>query len=105
MNEHEIRCALRGVIDPELGINIVDLGLVYGIEVDGNALSVAMTMTSPSCPLGEYMTESVERALLLNFPHTQVAVELVWDPPWDPGMITDEGRRALDGADCARQAA
>jgi metal-sulfur cluster biosynthetic enzyme len=105
MNEQEVKCALRGVIDPELGIDVVNLGLVYGIEVDGNALAVAMTMTSPSCPLGEYMTESAERILLLNFPHTQVAVALVWDPPWHPGMITDEGRRALDGADRPRTAA
>jgi metal-sulfur cluster biosynthetic enzyme len=105
MNTDEIRSALRGVIDPELGINIVDLGLVYEIAIDGNAIGIAMTMTSPSCPLGEYLMESVERTLSLNFPHTQIGVELVWDPPWAPELITPEGRQKLDGTGCPSQAA
>jgi metal-sulfur cluster biosynthetic enzyme len=105
MNTEEVRSALRGVIDPELGINIVDLGLVYDIGIDGNAIAVAMTMTTPSCPLGEYLTDLVERALSMNFPHTRVDVELVWEPAWTPGMITPEGRRKLDGTDCPEQAA
>lgn len=95
MNTDEIRSALRGVIDPELGVNIVDLGLVYDIAIDGNTIGVAMTMTTPSCPLGEYLTEAVERALSLSFPHTEVNVELVWQPAWHPGMVTDDGRKAL----------
>lgn len=96
MEEQEIRSALRGVIDPELGINIVDLGLVYGIDIDGNTIGVEMTMTSPSCPLGDYLTDSVERALSLNFPHTHVAVGIVWEPAWSPEMINEAGRRALE---------
>ena len=98
MNISEVRSVLRGVIDPELGINIVDLGLVYDIAIDGDAIRVAMTMTSPSCPLGEYMTSSVERALSLNLPHTHVGVELAWEPAWHPDMITVDGRRELEGA-------
>lgn len=105
MNTDEIRSALRGVIDPELGVNIVDLGLIYEIVVDGNAIGIVMTMTSPACPLGEYLTESVERALSLSFPYTQIAVELVWDPPWSPELVTPEGRRALDDPSSPRQAA
>jgi metal-sulfur cluster biosynthetic enzyme len=96
MDVQEIRAALRGVIDPELGVNIVDLGLVYDIAVDGNAIAVEMTMTTPSCPLGEYLTDSVERALSLNFPHTQIGIGMVWEPAWTPEMISDEGRRNLD---------
>jgi metal-sulfur cluster biosynthetic enzyme len=96
MEEQEIRSALRGVIDPELGINIVDLGLVYGIDIEGNTIGVEMTMTSPSCPLGEYLTDSVERALSLSFPHTRVAVGIVWEPAWSPDMINEAGRRALE---------
>lgn len=95
MNAEEVRSALRGVIDPELGINIVDLGLVYDTTIKGNAIDVAITMTSPSCPLGEYMVESVERALSLSFPNTQVGVALVWEPAWTPERITAEGRKKL----------
>ena len=102
MNTDEIRSALGEVIDPELGINIVDLGLVYAIAVDGEAIRIAITMTSPSCPLGEYMMESVERALAVGFPHMQIDVELVWDPPWTPELITPEGRRQLDGSVLSR---
>jgi metal-sulfur cluster biosynthetic enzyme len=97
MTEHEIRAALRGVIDPELGINIVDLGLVYDIAVDGNDIAVEMTMTTPSCPLGDYLTGSVERALSLNFPHTRIGVGMVWEPAWTPEMISEAGRRELEG--------
>jgi metal-sulfur cluster biosynthetic enzyme len=97
MDVQEIRSALRGVIDPELGVNIVDLGLVYGIEVDGNDIAVEMTMTTPSCPLGEYLTDSVERALSLSFPHTRVGVGIVWEPAWSPEMISEQGRKELDG--------
>jgi metal-sulfur cluster biosynthetic enzyme len=105
MNTEEIRSALRGVIDPELGINIVDLGLVYDMTVNGNAIDVAMTMTSPSCPLGEYLVESVERALSLSFPHTQLSVALVWEPAWNPEMITAEGRKKLGWVEQPRHAA
>jgi metal-sulfur cluster biosynthetic enzyme len=105
MNHQEIRSALRGVIDPELGINIIDLGLVYDIAIDGNTIAVEMTMTTPSCPLAEYMTDAVERTLALNFPHTRAAVGIVWEPAWGPEMITGEGRDALDGASCSRPAA
>jgi metal-sulfur cluster biosynthetic enzyme len=98
MDIQEIRSALRGVIDPELGINIVDLGLVYDIAIDGNAIAVEMTMTTPSCPLGEYLTDSVERALSLSFPHTRIGIDMVWEPAWTPEMISEKGRKELDGA-------
>ena len=98
MNIEEVRAVLRGVIDPELGINIVDLGLVYDIAVDGNAITVEMTMTTPSCPLGEYLTDSVEQALSLSFPHTHVEIDMVWQPAWTPEMISEEGRNQLEAS-------
>jgi metal-sulfur cluster biosynthetic enzyme len=98
MSIEEIRSALRGVIDPELGINIVDLGLVYDIAVNGNVIAVEMTMTTPSCPLGEYLTDSVERALSLSFPHMPICIEMVWEPAWTPEMISEQGRKELDAA-------
>jgi metal-sulfur cluster biosynthetic enzyme len=94
----DIREALRTVIDPELGVNIVDLGLVYRIDVEGPRVRVEMTMTSPACPMGVYLKTLVEAAINGPVPGVQhVEVRLVWEPTWDPNMMSDAGRRQLDG--------
>ncbi len=94
----DIRDALRTVIDPELGVNIVDLGLVYRIDVEGPRVLVEMTMTSPACPLADYLKELVDDAIRGSVPGVEnVEVVLVWDPPWDSEMMSDAGRRQLDG--------
>lgn len=91
-----VREALRAVIDPELGINIVDLGLVYGIDTSGGEVRVAMTMTAPACPLGEALATEAEAAIRARLPgHRSVSIDLVWDPPWQPAMMSDEARRRL----------
>jgi metal-sulfur cluster biosynthetic enzyme len=93
-----IRDALRHVIDPELGINIVDLGLVYGVEVDDAHVRIEMTMTSPACPLGDYLMELVESAITERVPDVKrVDIAFVWEPPWGPEMMSADGRRQLDG--------
>jgi len=95
MND-DILAALKTVIDPELGINIVDLGLVYHAARNANGIDVALTMTTPSCPLGEMMTEEIKLVLHDRFPDTpDVRVELVWDPPWSPELMSEESRRQL----------
>jgi metal-sulfur cluster biosynthetic enzyme len=95
MNE-DIVAALKAIIDPELGINIVDLGLVYRAARDANGIDVALTMTTPACPLGEMMTEEIKLVLRDRFPGTpDVRVELVWDPPWSPALMNEESRRQL----------
>jgi metal-sulfur cluster biosynthetic enzyme len=87
---------LRDVIDPEVGINIVDLGLVYEATREEGRVRVRMTMTTPACPLGSYLTESVDAALRRGFPDAEaIQVELVWDPPWSPDLLTPEARRQL----------
>jgi len=89
-----IRNALRQVIDPEAGMNIVDLGLVYGIEVAADAVIVEMTMTSPACPMGDMITADVEAALEELLPASLSSdVRLVWSPPWDPSLMSEEARR------------
>lgn len=94
--DDDILTALKAVIDPELGINIVDLGLVYSATRSTNELYVALTMTTPACPLGEMMSEEIKRVLGERFPDAQnVRVELVWDPPWSPDLMTEESRRQL----------
>jgi metal-sulfur cluster biosynthetic enzyme len=96
----DIREALRHVTDPELGVNIVDLGLVYGIEVDGPRALVTMTMTSPACPMADLLKELIESAIAERVPDvSEVRVIVEWDPPWDPDMMSDEARRQLDGGD------
>jgi len=92
-----LREALRSVIDPEAGMNIVDLGLVYRVAVEGEVAHVVMTMTSPACPMGEMMLGDVEAALRAVLPAgARTAVELTWSPPWDPSMMSDEARRHFD---------
>lgn len=88
--------ALKEVIDPELGVNVVDLGLIYGIDIDGRAIRITMTLTTPGCPLHESIAEAVQVALRDVFPRqSDVAVDLVWDPPWSPDRISGDGRWAL----------
>jgi metal-sulfur cluster biosynthetic enzyme len=91
--EEALLDALRSVHDPEAGMNIVELGLVYGVEATPPAARVRMTMTSAACPLGDYLTDAVRGALRARFPELeQVNVELVWDPPWTPERMSEEAR-------------
>ena len=95
MND-DILAALKTVIDPELGINIVDLGLVYDVVRNADRIDIALTMTTPACPLGEMMSEEIKMVLRGQFPDiTDVRVDLVWDPPWSPELMSEESRRQL----------
>jgi metal-sulfur cluster biosynthetic enzyme len=95
--EDALRDALRTVVDPEAGVNIVDLGLVYRIETQAGQVRVEMTMTSPACPMGEMIVDDVKVALRSALPSgTAVEVELVWSPPWEPAMMSDAARRHFD---------
>lgn len=85
---------LRQVIDPELGCNIVDLGLVYSVTINEDRVSVLMTLTTPGCPMHESLRTGVRNALLGLEGVEAAEVELVWDPPWHPSMMTEFGRRA-----------
>jgi len=91
---------LREIIDPELGCNIVDLGLIYTVKITGPNVSVSMTLTTPGCPMHESIRWGVEKALLhLDGVH-DAQVELVWDPPWNPSMMTEFGRAATGAVAC-----
>ena len=88
--------ALRQVVDPELGINIVDLGLVYSVDVQDGDVRVTMTMTTPGCPLMADllgMADAVIRQTVTEL--TSVEVELVWDPPWDPARMSEAAKIQL----------
>lgn len=95
-NDEQVWNALRTVIDPEIGINVVDLGLVYSVEVSGDQVRVAMTMTTQACPLHAYLTEAAEAAIRQFAPDVAaVQVDMVWDPPWSPAMMSDEAKQQL----------
>ncbi|AZN29173.1 metal-sulfur cluster assembly factor [Flaviflexus salsibiostraticola] len=89
----EVEEALRDVIDPELGINIVDLGLLYGVTLDNNAAIIDMTLTSAACPLTDVIEDQAVQAL--EGLVTEVRINWVWLPPWGPEKITIEGREQL----------
>ena len=94
VNVADVEEAMRDVVDPELGINVVDLGLVYGITVDGQGQAVIdMTLTSPACPLTDVIEDQTAQALegLVS----QHRINWVWMPPWGPDKITDDGREQL----------
>ena len=94
--DEDILAALKSVIDPELGINIVDLGLVYRATYDADGIDVELTMTTPSCPLGEIICEEIKLVLHDRFPDAAgVRVALVWDPPWSTELMSEESRRQL----------
>ena len=95
-SEQEILQALRGVNDPEVGVNIVDLGLVYSTEIVSDKVRILMTITTPACPMHSYLTEEVRNAILSQHEEVEdVNVELVWDPRWSPQMISEKGKRQL----------
>ena len=94
MDENEVQEALKKVEDPEAGMNIVDLGLVYGIDVSPGKVHVAMTMTSPACPASSYIVDEAAAAIREVAPEgMDVAVELVWDPPWTPERMSEAAQK------------
>jgi len=93
MSEEEIREALKMVEDPEAGMNIVDLGLVYGIVAEPGKVRVEMTITSPACPVAPYIVDESTAAIRAIVPDdTDVEVELVWEPPWTPDLMSPEAQ-------------
>jgi metal-sulfur cluster biosynthetic enzyme len=88
--------ALRGVYDPELGVSIVDLGLVFGVEIrDDGFVTLTMTLTTPGCPMHESIGAGVGAVLSTVAGVTGGQITIVWEPRWDPSMMTEAGRAAL----------
>ena len=86
---------LNNVYDPELAVNLVDLGLIYRLDVTDGVVRVEMTLTTPGCPMSDTMPEAVERALLMVPGVSSVSVDLVWEPRWEPEMMSESARRDL----------
>ncbi|MFI6866199.1 metal-sulfur cluster assembly factor [Nocardia sp. NPDC050406] len=87
--------AMRDVVDPELGINVVDLGLVYGLKVEESVAKIDMTLTSPACPLTDVIEDQARNALVRSGLVEDLQINWVWMPPWGPDKITEDGREQL----------
>jgi metal-sulfur cluster biosynthetic enzyme len=96
VNDPDVLQALRGVNDPEIGMSIVELGLVYRAGRTHEGVDVALTLSTPSCPLSEMLIEEARDALQTRFPDVPaIRVELVWDPPWTPDRMSEAARQLL----------
>ena len=101
LNEDMVKAALRNVYDPEIGLNIIDLGLVYNVAVDedGKQVSVDMTLTTPACPAGPMIIENAQTEIMsLRDVHPQLEeakINLVWTPFWNPSMMSEDAKEEL----------
>ncbi len=96
IDKEQVLDALRQVIDPELGINIVDMGLIYGIEIQGDRVHVKMTLTTPGCPMSAPLVAMADAAIREGVPEAEtVEIELVWEPPWDPSRLSEIAKKKL----------
>lgn len=94
--ETQVWNILKFVIDPEVEVNIVDLGLVYKVDYDGEKkFDIIMTLSTPACPIGDAIMLNVKEAILSKFADIEVNVELTFDPPWTPEMVSEEGKKIL----------
>jgi len=90
--------ALKNVIDPEIGLNVVDLGLIYQVDFDeaGKKIYGSMTLTTQFCPMGESISSGVINAMEQSFPDFEIEVKVIFDPPWNSQLISDKGREFLN---------
>lgn len=95
LTREKILEVLKQVYDPEIPVDIVNLGLIYEVAIEGGRVAVKMTTTSPACPIGDFLAAEVERALREVEGVKEARVELVWDPPWTPERMSREGREKL----------
>jgi metal-sulfur cluster biosynthetic enzyme len=94
-NVDEVEAALSNVIDPELGLDFVELGLIYGIEVEGEDVHVTFTLTSPGCPIGPQVTEQIEEFVGELEGVAEVSCSMTFVPPWTPDRMSEDAKFAL----------
>lgn len=96
VTEDDVIGAISTVYDPEIPVNIFELGLIYAVEIEAGIVKVEMTLTAPGCPSAQELPESVRLAIGTLPGVTEVTVDTVWDPPWDQSRMSDEARLALN---------
>lgn len=95
LDQETIYETLKQVYDPEVGVNIVDMGLIYGLDIDDHKVGVTMTLTSPGCPAGPQILGQVDGYLKALEGVEDVDIQVVWSPPWSPDMLSADGRDQL----------
>jgi metal-sulfur cluster biosynthetic enzyme len=100
-NSEDVWHTLRTIPDPEFGVSLVDLGLIYHVACDAGEVKVVMTLTTPSCPSGDWIAEGVRTALAALPGVRSVALDVVFDPAWSPAMLSEAARRQLGWRDPA----
>jgi len=95
LSKEKVIEALKEVFDPEIPVNIVDLGLIYNVEIDSGEVDVKMTLTAAGCGMGPYIAQQAEWAISELEEVEDVNVDIVFDPPWDPEKITEDGKKLL----------
>ena len=95
LTEETVRENLKQIIDPEVGINIVDMGLIYGVDIKDETVGITMTLTSPGCPVGPQLVNGTQNVTQQLEGVDEVNVDVVWTPPWTPEMMTDDAKDEL----------
>ena len=96
VTEETVMDALKTVDDPELMLPLVELGLIYGVDIQDNDVAVTMTLTTPACPMNQYIGAQVEEALREQVPDIRnIGVNIVWSPPWNPNMMSEDAKMEL----------
>ena len=95
VTQEEVFEALKTVYDPEIPVNVLDLGLIYDIQVNEDQVYVKMTLTAPGCGMGPYIAQNAERRIAEIEGVGEIEVDMEFDPPWNPEMITEDGKKLL----------
>lgn len=95
LTREEVLEALKDVFDPEIPVNVVDLGLVYDLQVDGNDVDIKMTLTFAGCGMGPYIAQQAEWRVAEIETVDDVNVEMIYEPPWTPDLISEDGKKQL----------
>jgi metal-sulfur cluster biosynthetic enzyme len=95
LDQEVIYESLKQIYDPEVGINIVDMGLIYSLDIEGSKVGITMTLTSPGCPAGPQILGQVDSALKALEGIEDVDIQVVWSPPWSPDMLSEDARDQL----------
>ena len=95
VTKDQVMAALQGVEDPELGLSVVDMGLIYNVDIVDDTVKVEMTLTTPGCPLHDSIGRGAQAAVA-KVPGVKTAdVRMVWDPPWNPGLMSESAKKAM----------
>lgn len=95
MTKEKVKEALRECYDPEIPLNVLDLGLIYDIRLDGKKVDIDMTLTAPGCPMHVHIANDIREKVKKLAGFEDVKVNVVWDPPWTPDLISEDGKKKL----------